>query len=80
LEIDEYRVRTGTPTAEVEWAYVAPNYFETLKLPLLHGRTFTEGDAAGTSRIAVVSEAMARRYWGKSDVVACIAYRKEMPK
>jgi hypothetical protein len=60
----------------VENAYVGPGYFQTLKLPLLYGRDFSETDFAGTSRIAVVSEGMARRYWGKPDVVG-LRYRHQ---
>jgi hypothetical protein len=69
LVIDEYRARTGAETVEVEVAVVRHNYFETLQYPVLHGRVFTESDSVGTTPIAVVSESMARRYWGKSDVV-----------
>ena len=69
LVIDEYRRRTGAETVEVAPAFVGPGYFETLRIPLRHGRFLTQADAAPERRIAVVSEAMARRYWGRSNVV-----------
>jgi putative ABC transport system permease protein len=40
---------------------VIPNYFETLRLPILRGRGFEEGDRAGSPLVVIVSQGMARR-------------------
>ena len=69
LVIDEHRRRTGAETAEVASSWVAPNYFDTLRIPLRHGRSFTEADIQPGRRVSVVNEAMARRYWGRTNVV-----------
>jgi putative ABC transport system permease protein len=45
----------------------SPSLFETLHVPLLRGELFTERDRAGTPRVAVVSEALARRFWPRRD-------------
>lgn len=45
---------------------VTPEYFQTLGIPLLAGRGFTTQDGPTTPRVVVVSEAMARRFWGGS--------------
>ncbi len=42
--------------------FVAPRYFETLGIPLIAGRDFTFRDAGG-SRVAIVNQTMARRYF-----------------
>jgi macrolide transport system ATP-binding/permease protein len=44
--------------------YVSPDYFRTMEIPILHGRAFSgeEPDTGGVSP-AVISTAMARRYW-----------------
>ena len=42
---------------------VTRDYFRTLEVPLLRGRTFTTADTPDSPRVAVVSEAMALRYW-----------------
>ena len=41
---------------------IGTDYFRTLGIPLLAGRTFTESDARGAPRVAVVNEAFARRF------------------
>lgn len=47
----------------VEIVYVTPGYFETLRIPLLRGRTVRESDSAGALPVAVVSDSFARRYF-----------------
>ncbi|MCP5116181.1 MAG: hypothetical protein GY953_35590, partial [bacterium] len=43
--------------------WIAPGYFETLGTPLLLGRNFTFHDR-GSSRLAIVNQAMAKYYFG----------------
>ena len=42
---------------------VSPGYFSTLGVPLLAGREFNAGDTAVSQRVAIVSEAMVRRFY-----------------
>jgi putative ABC transport system permease protein len=42
---------------------VGEDYFRTLQIPLLAGRSFNEQDRADSPAVAVVSESLARRYW-----------------
>jgi predicted permease len=69
LVIEEYISPTGTNTADVPSAAVSPGYFENLGIPLVHGRAFRPQDDGSAPRVAIVSEAMARRYWRTTDVV-----------
>jgi putative ABC transport system permease protein len=46
---------------------VMPNYFETLRLPILRGRGFEDGDRAGSPLVVIVSQSMARRIWPGQD-------------
>jgi putative ABC transport system permease protein len=50
-------------------ALVAPLYFETLKIPLLRGRTFTDRDNAQSARVAIVNAEFARRYFPNGDAI-----------
>jgi len=47
----------------VEYQEVAPHFCETLKIPLIEGREFNEGDRPGAPRVVVVNETLARRLW-----------------
>jgi predicted permease len=48
---------------------VAPAYFATLNIPLVAGREFTTADRRGTTAVAIVSRALARRLWGEQNAV-----------
>jgi predicted permease len=69
LEIEGYRGANGTNVAELPFAAVDPSYFETAGIRLLHGRLFTDADGDRAEPVAVVSRAMAMRYWGSEDAV-----------
>jgi macrolide transport system ATP-binding/permease protein len=42
---------------------VSPQYFQTLRIPLLAGRDFTRTDDANAQPAVIVNETMARRFW-----------------
>jgi putative ABC transport system permease protein len=46
-----------------------PGYFETMRIPLRGGRLFTDDDAAGRPRVAIVGESTARRLWPNQNPV-----------
>jgi putative ABC transport system permease protein len=48
---------------------VSPNYFETMGIRLLRGRSFTSADTAESTPVVVVNEALARRIWPNEDPV-----------
>src|SRR5437667_2131035 len=48
---------------------VAPEYFQTMGIPLLRGRDFTASDGAEGSGVAIINEALARRLWKNQDPV-----------
>ncbi|MGH9944874.1 MAG: ABC transporter permease, partial [Pyrinomonadaceae bacterium] len=47
----------------------SPDYFETLNIQLVRGRLFTARDAADAPGVALVDEALARKYWPGEDPV-----------
>lgn len=48
---------------------VTPGYFSTVGLTLVRGRPFQESDGEGATRVAVVSETMARTVWPDGDAL-----------
>ena len=48
---------------------VSPDYFQTMRIPLVQGELFTAADLAGRPRVAVVSESMALRMWPEGNPV-----------
>ncbi len=48
---------------------VSPGLFETMGIPLLRGRSFTDQDQAGTQMVAIVSQRMAKRLWPDVDPI-----------
>jgi len=47
----------------VDGAYVDERYFDALRIPLLAGRNIEPADRDERRRVAVISSAMAQRYW-----------------
>ena len=43
---------------------ISPEYFRTLGIPVVVGRTFTSQEAVSAAPVAVISEGLARRFWG----------------
>jgi predicted permease len=48
---------------------VGPDYFATMGTPLFRGRDFLRGDRTGSTKVAVVSESLARHYFGNADPI-----------
>ncbi|HKD85622.1 MAG TPA: ABC transporter permease [Terriglobales bacterium] len=42
---------------------VSADYFETMRVPILLGRTFNDQDRLGSQMVAVVDDVLARQYW-----------------
>src|SRR6185369_1327586 len=48
---------------------VSPDFFDTLRIPLIRGRVFANGDEQNTAFVVVVDEALAARYFGTQDPI-----------
>ncbi len=47
--------------------YVSPNYFDTMRMPLLLGRDFTDHDDADAPAVVIVNQEFARRFYGSTE-------------
>jgi putative ABC transport system permease protein len=61
----------GQKGSDVEAAMLdaGPGFFDTLRIPMLYGRAFDARDGADTPRVALITERMARQYFGAVDAV-----------
>jgi predicted permease len=59
----------AAPGVEALQSKVSPRYFETMKIPLLAGRAFSEADRNQTAPVAVLGETAARQLFGSANPV-----------
>lgn len=59
---------------------VSPGYFQTLRIPLRKGRAFSEADNDSAALVAVVNEAMVRRFWPNRDPIGRHLFLGRMTK
>jgi predicted permease len=48
---------------DADWNVVEPGYFSAIRLPLILGRDFSDGDTRGAMDVAIVNEPFARVAW-----------------
>ena len=51
------------------WNRVTPSYFQVVGTPIVRGRGITEQDTATAQRVAVVSQAFVRKFFGNDDPI-----------
>lgn len=69
ITIEERPIDEAAPADVREYKTVTPGYFETMGIPVLSGRSFTEADHAESLPVALINERMARQYWSNEDPV-----------
>ena len=53
----------------VAYNYVTPGFFRTAEMTMIGGRDFTAADLGGAPRVAIISESMARHYFGSANAL-----------
>ncbi|SPF48445.1 conserved membrane hypothetical protein [Candidatus Sulfopaludibacter sp. SbA4] len=48
---------------------ITPGYFQTIGIPLVRGRYFTEQDDAGAQRVVIINERMAQQFFANQDPI-----------
>jgi len=68
-------VAEGQPVADqarnpvANFQTVSPDYFRMLRIPLLRGRSFSEGDKLEALRVCIVSDRLAKAVWPNEDPI-----------
>jgi predicted permease len=68
IAVDGYSPREGE-RMDVSLDAVGPDYFRTLRIPILSGRDLSIDDLDGRPLVAIVNDAMARRFWPGGDAL-----------
>jgi len=61
------RPQNGSGPPFAGWTFIAPEYFDTFKIPVVRGRAFLESDRAGAPAVVIINQAMAQRFWPQGD-------------
>jgi putative ABC transport system permease protein len=67
FEVEGEPPRAPDQQVSANWSAVSPAYFETVRIPILKGRGFTESDTAASPRVVVINETLARRIFPGED-------------
>jgi predicted permease len=62
LKAEGYTPEPGEDLSS-DFNIVGPDYFRTMKIPLLHGREFAPSDNATALQVVIINETAARRFW-----------------
>ncbi|MGB2643975.1 MAG: ABC transporter permease [Candidatus Acidiferrum sp.] len=69
LTIKGYQPPAGERRPYAGYNVVTPGYLETMRISLLRGREFLDSDAENSPPVAIISQAMADRYWQGMDPI-----------
>jgi predicted permease len=61
------RPLSGPSHGNSSYGRVSAGYFNTLKIPLIRGRFFTDADRLGSPPVAIINQAMDRQFWPDGD-------------
>jgi putative ABC transport system permease protein len=62
-------IAPGDAPPQAEMQVVSGNYFSTIGVPLMKGRTFDDHDRLETEEVAVISRSLAERHWPTADPI-----------
>jgi putative ABC transport system permease protein len=58
----EHGIRIGSQEGNSKFTWVSPEYFETMGIPVIQGRSLMREDTASSQRVALVNETFVLRY------------------
>ena len=67
--IQERPYDAGQQPADVAYNQVTPSYLDTVQVQLLRGRGFSDSDSEKAPPVAIINEAMAKKFWPNGDAL-----------
>jgi putative ABC transport system permease protein len=59
----------GAQAPYSRYSSISPGYFQTMGIPLVAGRVFTERDQVEAPKVVIINETFARRFWPGQDAI-----------
>jgi len=68
-EIEDFPLDTGVRAPNSVFRRATPGYFETMRIPVIEGRTFIADDHQRRLGSAIISESLKNKYWPRSSAL-----------
>ena len=75
-----YQMAPGESLISPYQVHATPGYLETMRVPLLRGRFFTDGDTDTSTRVVIVDDRLARKFWPGKDPVGRRMFQPDNPQ
>jgi predicted permease len=69
VSVSGYQPPPGQAAPGLAYNMIGSDYFRTLQVPLIEGRGFTDADQDSSPYVAIISKAMAKKYWPNRDPI-----------
>jgi predicted permease len=69
FQIEGRPIPEGELAPQADFRTASTDFFETVRQPLVRGRTFNDGDHAESVPVAVINQSTARHRWGDEDPI-----------
>ncbi len=69
ITVEGHQLPNGQPPPSIFFNNVDSSYFQTMRVPLLRGRAFTDFDNGSAPLVAIVNQTMADRFWPKENPI-----------
>jgi predicted permease len=69
FQIEGHPIPEGELAPQADFRTASTDYFETVRQPLVRGRTFSESDKDGAPLVAVINQSTAQHRWGDEDPI-----------
>ena len=69
VTVEGRAIEPGEHLPAVMYNDITPGYFDTLRIPILRGRTFTDADNEKTPPVAIINQTMAKQFWSNENVL-----------
>jgi len=69
IAVEGYRPLKKGELINVDWSIVSADYFQTMRIPILRGRTFTRDEVEQGKPVLLIDQNLAQRFWPNGDAV-----------